>query len=167
MATAEVLLIGYGNPGRLDDGLGPALAEAIAALKPAGVTVEADYQLTVEDAAEAARHQVVIFADASVDGAEPFYFRRLAPVAATSFSTHSIHPENVLALATDMFGAKTAGYVLGVRGYDFNAFGEQLSPAAQQNLALAVSFLKELLQRRNFETAAGRLTQKENPDTIH
>ena len=28
MSTERVLLIGYGNPGRLDDGLGPAAAAA-------------------------------------------------------------------------------------------------------------------------------------------
>ena len=38
----KTLLIGYGNPGRLDDGLGPALAEAVAKLAIPGVTVEAD-----------------------------------------------------------------------------------------------------------------------------
>ena len=72
---AKVLVIGYGNPGRLDDGLGPALAAAIESAAPAGVTVDADYQLTVEDAAAVAEHDVVVFADAAVDGPEPFYFR--------------------------------------------------------------------------------------------
>ncbi|MBN2211628.1 MAG: hydrogenase maturation protease [Sedimentisphaerales bacterium] len=174
MATADVLLIGYGNPGRLDDGLGPALAEAIAALKPEGVTVEANYQLTVEDAEEAARHQVVIFADASVNGVEPFYFHKLEPAAATSFSTHRIDPENVLALATNMFGAEPAGYVLGIRGYEFNEFGEYLSPTAQHNLTLAVSFLKSVLRQRDFDKVAsftgttdGGLTNPANADTIH
>jgi len=151
MATADVLLIGYGNPGRLDDGLGPALAEAMAALKPEGVTVESNYQLTVEDAEETAHHQVVIFADASVDGAEPFYFRRLEPAASTSFTTHSVEPASIL----------------GIRGYEFNEFGEYLSPAAQQNLTLAVRFLSGVLQSGDFEAAAGPLTRGSDPDTIH
>ena len=50
-APRKVLLIGYGNPGRLDDGLGPALAAAVEKLAIPGVTVDADYQLNVEDAA--------------------------------------------------------------------------------------------------------------------
>jgi DNA-binding response OmpR family regulator len=45
----RVLVIGYGNPGRLDDGLGPALAETLQRLDLPGVTVDADYQLTAED----------------------------------------------------------------------------------------------------------------------
>ena len=70
-----VLLLGYGNPGRLDDGLGPALAARVEALALPGVTVQADYQLCLEDAEAAARHDVVIFADAAASGAEPFSFQ--------------------------------------------------------------------------------------------
>ena len=78
--AAKVLLIGFGNPGRLEDGLGPALAEAVQQENLPGATVEADYQLTVEDAAEVAPYDVVLFADA--DGADPTTSRRLRPRAA-------------------------------------------------------------------------------------
>ena len=105
----SVLVIGYGNPGRCDDGLGPALAEAVERLHLPGVTVEADYQLTVEDAAAAAAHRYVVFADASVGGREPFFFRAVHPAGGTSFSTHSVEPEAVLALARDLFQADTRG----------------------------------------------------------
>ena len=76
--NSKVLLIGYGNPGRLDDGLGPALAEAIAHKEFKNVTVDANYQLTVEDAAEVAKYDLVIFADADVAGPEPFWVRRIS-----------------------------------------------------------------------------------------
>ena len=46
----KLLLIGYGNPGRGDDGLGPALAEAIEQKQYADVEVDIDFQLNVEDA---------------------------------------------------------------------------------------------------------------------
>ena len=52
---APTLLLGWGNPGRLDDGLGPALAEALQARGLAGLTIGTGYQLQVEDAAELAR----------------------------------------------------------------------------------------------------------------
>lgn len=146
-----VLLIGYGNPGRLDDGLGPALAEAIAQLALPGVTVDADYQLTVEDAQAAAEHDIVIFADAHTCGTEPFSFRPLRPEAAVSFSTHSVQPEAVLGLAQELFGARTRGFLLGIRGYDFNAFGESLSPQARANLAAATRFLERLLREGDIE----------------
>ena len=64
MDNKKILLIGYGNPGRLDDGLGPAFAKAVEALHTPGVTVEANYQLAVEDAHAVAQHEIVVFADA-------------------------------------------------------------------------------------------------------
>ena len=64
MTDKRILLIGYGNPGRADDGLGPALADRIEALDLPGLTVESDYQLSIEHAALAAGHDIVIFADA-------------------------------------------------------------------------------------------------------
>jgi len=150
----SVLVIGYGNPGRQDDGLGPALAEAVERLCIPDVTVEAEYQLTVEDAATVALHRYVVFADASVAGREPFFFSRVPPATHTSFSTHSLEPEAVLALGRDLFQADTKGYALGIRGYRFNEFGEALSDEGQQNLAAALHFIVPLLTTRTFDAAA-------------
>jgi hypothetical protein len=61
-----ILVIGYGNPGRHDDGLGPAFAELVEKLDLDHVTVEAGYQLTVEDAAIISEHDVVVFVDAAM-----------------------------------------------------------------------------------------------------
>jgi len=137
----KALLIGYGNPGRLDDGLGPALAAAVEKLNLPGLTVEADYQLTVEDAADLGKYDAVVFADADVGGPEPFRVRRIEPGSEMSFSTHSVEPKAVLALAKNLFKAEPAAYVLGIRGYEFNEFGERLSPKARENLDAAVAYV--------------------------
>ncbi len=150
-APRDVLLIGFGNPGRLDDGLGPALAKAVEAMDLPGLTVDADYQLTVEDAAEVARHEVVIFADADTAGAEPFWVKRIQPAGGrVSFSSHSVQPEAVLALANELFGVQVESYILGIRGYEFNEFGERLSPKAQANLAEAVDHVASAVRRGEF-----------------
>lgn len=152
-AAPRILLIGYGNPGRLDDGLGPALAGAIEKTGLPNVTVDIDYQLTVEHAEQAARHDAVIFADASVTGTAPFSWTRLAPAAEMSFSTHSVSPEAVLGLAHQLFGARTRGYVLGIRGYRFNEFEESLSAEARSNLAAAQAFLERTIRENALEEA--------------
>lgn len=151
---SKVLLIGYGNPGRRDDGLGPALAAAIEKENLPGVTVDADYQLTVEDAAAVAEYDVVVFADADCAREETFYFERLAPGDAMSFSSHSATPGGVLALAQKLFGARTEAYVLGIRGYEFNEFGEGLTERARANLGAALAFLQPVLLRRTFRDVA-------------
>jgi hydrogenase maturation protease len=154
-----VLVIGYGNPGRLDDGLGPALAEALQAMNLPGVTVDADYQLTVEDAELAARHAFVVFADAAVRGPEPFALRRVAPASEADFSTHSVEPGAVLTLSRQLFGGDPQAYTVAIRGYSFGGFGESLTPAAQRNLAAAVAFMQDSLRNGEF-----RPTKECDPD---
>ena len=145
--TARLLIIGYGNSGRLDDGLGPALVQRVEALDLPGVTTETDYQLNVEHAADLAGYDVVIFADADVSDVEPFRFERIRPAAETlSFSTHSVSPKAVLAMARDMFDATPKAYELGIRGYEFNEFGERLSDNARSNLDAAVTFIAGVVQ---------------------
>ncbi|HUT76695.1 MAG TPA: hydrogenase maturation protease [Polyangia bacterium] len=149
-SAARILVYGYGNPGRLDDGLGPAVAEELAALGLPGITVDSNYQLSVEDAAAVAAHDVAIFVDADTAGPEPFWFDRLEPRRETSFSTHSVSPQAVLALAADLLGSRAEGYLLGIRGYEFNEFGEGLSAGARDNLGAAVGFLRQALVDRRF-----------------
>jgi len=150
----RVLVIGYGNPGRLDDGLGPAFARELEQAGLPGVTVEADYQLAVEDAHALADHDVVVFVDASLEAAEPFSFRRIEPKPGAHFSSHIVEPEGVLALAHELFGATTAAYVLGIRGYVFDQFGETISEQAQANLAAALAFLRRVIVDGSFDKAA-------------
>ena len=161
----SVLVIGYGNPGRRDDGLGPALAEAVERLRIPGVTVESDYQLTVEDAAATAAHRYVVFADAWVGDCAPFVFRQVLPAAYTSFSTHSIEPEAVLALAHDLFQAKTKGYALGIRGKRFDEFGETLSDEGRENLAAALDFIVPMLKTCSFGAVTRRTPMSSRQDT--
>jgi hydrogenase maturation protease len=150
----DVLVIGYGNPGRMDDGLGPALVEALEKLAIEGVDLDADYQLIVEDAAAVAAHKVVVFADAAETGPEPFYLRPVEPKGELGFSSHGCQPEAVMALAQELFRADTKGYILGIRGYEFNEFREALSDRARANLAAATEFLVKVLRGRDFEAAA-------------
>jgi len=155
----RVLFIGYGNPGRMDDGLGPACAEAIERMAIAGVTVDADYQLTVETAAAVAQHEYVVFADASVDGPEPFAFHPVHPAAQGTFSTHLVEPEDVMGMARDLFQAKAKGYALAIRGYAFHDFGETLSDKALQNLTAGLRFIAPLLRDCLFDTAVIQCVQ--------
>jgi hydrogenase maturation protease len=148
-----VLVIGFGNPGRLDDGLGPALAARLEEEPVDGVDVDADYQLMVEDAAAVARYDVVVFADAAVCGREPFYFAPVEAEEIISFSSHSTTPGGVLGLAQSCFGNAPEGYVLGIRGYAFNEFGETISERAGENLAAAESFLREVIAHGRFAEA--------------
>jgi hydrogenase maturation protease len=143
----RVLVYGYGNPGRQDDGLGPALAAGLAARGVEDqVRIETGYQLQIEDAALVAEHDVVVFADADRTAGAPFALRRLEPRSTTAFTTHALAPETVLALARDHFGGRPRAFVLAIRGYEFADFGEGLSPGARHNLDAAVNYVDRALR---------------------
>lgn len=140
-----ILVIGYGNPGRLDDGLGPALAKAVEDWNLPQVHVDISYQLSVEDSHAASVHDFVIFVDAAVSGTDEFHFRELSPEVSMSHTSHHLDPASVLGLAHALFNSNCRGYELGIRGYAFNDFGEKLSVGAGENLQAALAFLKPLL----------------------
>ncbi len=150
----KVLLIGYGNPARGDDALGPAVAEIIEQKKIPGVTVDSDYQLTVEDSAQVAENDVVIFVDASVDCAEPFRFEPLTAKESGGFSSHSVEPAEVVALSEKLFNSPAKCFMLGIRGYIFEHFKEDMTEKAKNNLQKAVDFLENLLETKNFVASA-------------
>lgn len=150
----RTLILAYGNPGRRDDGLGPALGEALAGLDLPGVSVEVDLQLQLEDATRIAEHDVVVFVDATVSGPAPFTFRPVGPGGTLSFTTHSVSPAALLALAREHFDAEPASWVLAVRGYAFDGFGEGLSTGAAANLRDATAFLVESLREHGFQQVA-------------
>jgi hydrogenase maturation protease len=141
MPVTRILLIGYGNPGRGDDGLGPALAEAVSALDLPGLTVEIDYQLTVDHAALIAAHDLVIFADAAMGLDVPY---RLTPVAGgppQGLGSHQVTPEAALHLAGLLYGKDVPGWVLALSGQDFAEVREGLGPVAEASLRLAIPAL--------------------------
>jgi hydrogenase maturation protease len=156
-----ILLYGYGNPGRGDDGLGPALATAIEEFGMPGIVVDANYQLTIEDAVEIAGYAAVVFADAAMQGPSPFWFSRIDDSAikrtgnamgnSLGWTSHSVSPVQVVALARDLFGSRVTAYTLGIRGYAFGDLDEALSLSARDNLAEAVTFARKALVERRFE----------------
>jgi hydrogenase maturation protease len=153
----KILIIGIGNPGRGDDGLGPALAAGLAGADAETLTEGAvieipgrpvfavwKYQLNIEDAALVRDYDAVVFADASGKSGEPVAFGEIAPAAAIAFTTHELSPQAVLALCEELYGRSPRGHLLAVRGYSWE-LGEGLSPEARRNLAAAAERLAAFL----------------------
>lgn len=142
------LVIGIGNPGRGDDGLGPALAEAIRAEAIAGVEVEVDYQLAIEHAAWIAEVDTVWFVDASIEaGDAPYVCRRLRPRPGLDFTSHVLEPGRVLALADELYGCRPEAWLFTVVGESFEMFEQELSVVAAARLADARGELAGCLRR--------------------
>jgi hydrogenase maturation protease len=146
---AKVLVFGIGNPGRRDDGLGPKLVEKISGAEfpnALGAVGEFRYQLNVEDALTMKDFDVVVFADASRSGDESVAISEIGPAAEIAVTTHAMSPPSVVALCHELYGRAPRSYLLAIRGYDWDV-GEDLSPAAEQNLRKALDILREFVGR--------------------
>lgn len=136
----RILILGYGNPGRQDDGLGPALVAGIEQLAWPHLTAHENYQLTIEDALDVALHDIVWFVDAARTGCAPYEIHTVVPDARAEFTSHLVRPEAILALARQYFGKAPEAHLLGIRGYGFE-FVEELTPGALINLEAALAML--------------------------
>jgi len=145
----RVLVYGYGNPGRQDDGVGVVLVDELEAWAGSGqrpwLTFDRNYQLNAEDALEASEYDAVVFIDASGGQAEPFRFSSIEPSAGASFSTHAMSPESVLALCRDLYGARPAARLLTIQGYSWEP-NEPMTAEARENLSAAKAWLAPLLE---------------------
>ena len=140
-----MLVLGIGNPGRRDDGLGAALVERLKRRRLRSVDCDADYQLSIEDALACAEHEVVVFVDAARGLRKPFSFFKVLPAAGLPAMSHTLQPGAVLAVAAGLYGKTPDARILAVRGHRFS-IGEGLSARAEGNLALALAFLVDFLK---------------------
>jgi hydrogenase maturation protease len=138
----RVLILGYGNPGRQDDGLGPAVIAEIESMGLPNVTAFDNYQLNIEDAVDVAAHDIVWFIDAARIGASPYSVSAVSPSPGIEFTSHIVRPEAILAIARQCYGAAPQAYLLAIRGYEFE-FIEALTPGAKDNLDAALAMLTD------------------------
>jgi hydrogenase maturation protease len=139
----KTLLIGIGNAGREDDGLGWAFLEQVEQ----EVFFEGDrlyrFQLNLEDAELISRYEMVLFIDAYKGELENgFLVSRCLPCAGAGFSTHLLPPESTLYLCLKLYGCQPQAWTLAIQGYHWE-IKEGVSPQAQVNLRRALSWFKE------------------------
>jgi hydrogenase maturation protease len=149
-----VLVVGYGNSLRSDDGVGQVVAERLAAdLRLQGAEIRAEHQLTFELAQDVAGARLMIFVDAA-DGVPPgeVVVRELAPSGARgsaasgpaslaadgapSFS-HRVDPASLLRLASDLWGAAPRTLMIEI-GPASLELGDRLTPLVEAAVPRAV-----------------------------
>ena len=164
-----VLVVGYGNRLRSDDGVGPVVAERVAADgRLIGVQVRAVHQLTPELALDASQAALLVLVDAD-QGVQPgqVAVRALAVPAEEESSsdgpttpsfTHHVDPAALLRLAGGLWGSTPRTVVVGV-GPGSLELGDRLSPeveAAVPRVAEAVVAVIEAVEGRLGEGSAVR-----------
>lgn len=139
----RILLIGIGNSGRKDDGLGWKFTEMVQAWDLPFVDTEYRYQLQVEDVLLVCRYDSVIFADASQARLpHGFEMKPCLPAQHYFFSSHVQTPETILYLAKDLYNRTPEAWTLAIKGREWG-LGTDLSAQAGVNLKKALSFIKK------------------------
>ena len=139
---ASLLVIGYGNTLRRDDGVGPKVADAIAAMKLPAVCSLACHQLTPELAGTISQRCGVVFVDAAMDAkSEVVELREIQPADAGQIFAHATDPCSLLALARQVYGHCPRAWSLAIPVEDLG-FGDGLSALAEAGYQAA---LKQVL----------------------
>jgi hydrogenase maturation protease len=146
------LIVGYGNPSRCDDGVGPRAAEALSAsLQSADVEVVSCQQLTPDLAQPLSCVQLAVFIDAACHcPAGSLQCRRLTSESKKAFSggaafSHFQTPESLLAWSEELYGGFPEAYCLSV-GAASLAEGLDLSSAVQAALPQLQEKVRSLLE---------------------
>lgn len=150
--TLPILVIGYGNTLRRDDGAGVVVAEAVMAWGLPDVRAIARHQLTPELAADIADAEKVVFVDA-VSPQQAQIEVALHPLALPDRGTaltdaHASNPESLLALASQLYQATPQAYLLTIPAKTFE-FGETLSAQTQHHVDQALNTLRVFITKAN------------------
>ena len=142
---ARVLILGYGNPLRSDDGLGWRAAEELSRnVSSPDVEVLIRYQLTPELADTVSQAEAVFFLDARHDG-EPgeLTFQPVTPEASPASFFHQLSPATVLALCRELYGRCPPAFLVSLCGECFD-HGERLSPRVAASLPHLTTLVGQL-----------------------
>ena len=113
----SVLVYGYGNRGRGDDGAGIYLTDTLREKQYQDCFITQAFQLNVEDALLIAEYSLIIFVDAACNLSQPFRFSRLKAAPVIEFTTHAMHPSSVLALCNELYQKDPPCYMLEIAGH--------------------------------------------------
>lgn len=145
-AISDILLFGYGNPGRGDDALGPLLIESIEKHHDPRVECLTDMQLQVEHVTDLQHRKQIIFVDADMSCETPFAYSRLAAEKDGSYTSHAMTPAALLHAFRQVYGVDAPpAFLLRIRGYDFG-LGDPLTEQAAANLEAAIGFVQPLVK---------------------
>jgi hydrogenase maturation protease len=154
-----VLVIGYGNTLRRDDGVGARAAELLASdprLDGLDVEVQVHHQLLPEMALDISGCSLVVFVDADIRGLPGSI--TVQPITAhpqrsdadrraeRGASSHHVGGAELVALAAELGGRRPEAVQVGIGVADLE-LGEGLSPAVEASLPKVAEVVVDLVER--------------------
>ncbi len=153
-------IIGYGNPHRKDDGIGPYVVDRLSAClgEGPGISLRSLHQLDPVLAEELQGVEVLILVDATVEPLEQgLRWTRVRPKQDLSVrDTHHLRPEGLAGLLESLYQCYPAVWLVSVQGNDFS-FGEGLSLDAQEKAQRASSEIAAFCRRESIDKRQGSI----------
>ncbi|MGL5035145.1 MAG: hydrogenase maturation protease, partial [Microcystaceae cyanobacterium] len=141
MNKATILIIGYGNTLRNDDGIGPYLAEQISLANNPLIKTIAVHQLTPELVTAIAEVEQVIFIDANSDsGCTEIKIKTLEAEAKQTGLDHTGSPSYLLALTKSLYGRTPKAWLMMIPAQNFE-FGETFSDVTTNAIPQALTLV--------------------------
>ncbi|HEY9649218.1 MAG TPA: hydrogenase maturation protease [Coleofasciculaceae cyanobacterium] len=150
----QVVVIGYGNTLRSDDGAGQVVAEAVKKWGLPNVRSHSVHQLTPELAEPISTAKLVIFVDAypvnSKDKNDEIAIQvqAIQPTETKTQIGHTAEPRSLLSLTQIVYGVSPSAWWILIPAINFE-FGEQLSLITQNGIKAALEQINQLIQPTN------------------
>ncbi len=160
--TSSILVIGYGNTLRSDDGVGPAIAQAVSEWQHPQIHTIICHQLTPELADPIAAASLVIFVDAiahTEDSTPQTLLRSLTlnsppssaqtapditPDVTPDWVAHRCHPVTLLSLAQWLYHHTPTAWLIAVPAVSF-AMGCEFSDTAIHEMQTALMMIETII----------------------
>ncbi|XGV97904.1 MAG: hydrogenase maturation protease [Leptolyngbya sp. BL-A-14] len=147
----SILVIGYGNLLRRDDGVGQQIAQQVARWGMPNVEAIAVHQLTPELVEPLSMVDLAIFVDACPTTAVPeIQVRPLELARSGMISGHWCEPQLLLAMTHLLYNYYPQAWWVMVPGVDFE-LGEGLSLIAKQGMEEALQEIEQLIHAARVE----------------
>ncbi|MFB3904585.1 MAG: hydrogenase maturation protease [Acidobacteriota bacterium] len=142
----RALIVGYGNPLRGDDGVGPEAARQLAAeFQHPDIQILVELQLKPELAELLSQAEIAVFIDARTDGHPgEVSIEEVLPSEPDQTFTHQFAPPLLLMTAQVLYGRIPRTYLVSVSGQDFE-LSEGLSGAVKAALPKALESVRQLV----------------------
>jgi hydrogenase maturation protease len=147
-ATSRILILGYGNPLRGDDGFGCHAARRLAAaIQDPNIEVRECHQLTPELAEPVSQAAHVILIDAAREGPVGELRREAVDPEAAGAFTHHLTPSGLMACARELYGRTPQATLFTAAGASFDYtmdLSDPVEAAVLEVCGQVLSLLQEL-----------------------